>query len=342
MDMQSVLDRLLAARTVSCRHLAKHFHRLPSRKELPLYYDFIKYPIDFDTIQAKIKTNQYGGSLQPFFIDVDMLCENALFFNEQNSPVYEAALALKALSSKEQRLAVQQGFLIPIPKKRGRKKKNPEAPELLTATALDNSYSAARIYRNMKAASREALADRDNVETPYGAFAQEIKAVAGVRPGSIRTRRFNQELARQWNTMPQEQRYRFQVQAFCNRKSRESKERVDWTDPAPINIAAHFALLADVLHMTSQMTNSADDLCDSLLDSMVLVLPMLTSLLEATDSPEAPIAWGFTQAEPMLFPGVMASQPPARIFGTQDMASTSGSGLPQQGGSSMQPQGNSL
>lgn len=63
------------------RELAFPFIQLPSRRELPEYYDVIDRPMDLNRIKKKIRESRYS-SLNEVTDDINLLCENAqvLFF----------------------------------------------------------------------------------------------------------------------------------------------------------------------------------------------------------------------------------------------------------------------
>lgn len=58
------------------REIAVPFEKLPSRRELPDYYEVIENPMDFNRIKKKIRDGKYS-SVQDMGKDVKLLCENA-------------------------------------------------------------------------------------------------------------------------------------------------------------------------------------------------------------------------------------------------------------------------
>lgn len=88
-----LLDHLLAYRTDDDRQLAQIFIRLPSQKQLPLYYRIIKEPIDFQRIRRKIDTYRYT-SLDEFDFDMKLLVKNAQTFNCETSVIYADSILL--------------------------------------------------------------------------------------------------------------------------------------------------------------------------------------------------------------------------------------------------------
>lgn len=69
---------------------------LPSRDFFPEYYQIIEYPIAFSQLQSKVKKGNYtGGKYENFINDVSRVFNNAKRYNNENSLVYQDALALE-------------------------------------------------------------------------------------------------------------------------------------------------------------------------------------------------------------------------------------------------------
>jgi SWI/SNF-related matrix-associated actin-dependent regulator of chromatin subfamily A protein 2/4 len=88
-----LIDHLLAYRTDDDRQLAQIFIRLPGQKQLPLYYQIIEEPIDFQRIRRKIDTYRYS-SLEQLDSDMKLLVENAQTFNCETSIIYSDSILL--------------------------------------------------------------------------------------------------------------------------------------------------------------------------------------------------------------------------------------------------------
>lgn len=58
------------------RELADPFIQLPSRREMPEYYEAIERPMDLNRVKKKIKDGKYR-SLDDMSEDVKLLCLNA-------------------------------------------------------------------------------------------------------------------------------------------------------------------------------------------------------------------------------------------------------------------------
>uniref|UniRef100_A0A8C3MKU6 Uncharacterized protein n=1 Tax=Geospiza parvula TaxID=87175 RepID=A0A8C3MKU6_GEOPR len=80
----------------SGRQLSEVFIQLPSRKELPEYYELIRKPVDFKKIKERIRNHKYR-SLNDLEKDVMLLCQNAQTFNLEGSLIYEDSIVLQSV-----------------------------------------------------------------------------------------------------------------------------------------------------------------------------------------------------------------------------------------------------
>jgi hypothetical protein len=133
-----LLDHLLAYRTEDNRQLAQVFIRLPGQKQLPLYYQIIKEPIDFQRIRRKIDTYRYSN-LEQLHSDMKLLVENAQTFNCETSIIYSDSILLdKVYQDLCQQL---QSGLLQAPK---------ETTTTTTTTTSRNSTRRERTTRTKK------------------------------------------------------------------------------------------------------------------------------------------------------------------------------------------------
>lgn len=91
---KALLERLLAYRTEDNRILSQPFVRLPSQKQLPIYYETITDPIDFQRMRRKIETFRYS-SLDEFDADIRLLVENAQTFNCETSLIFADSILIE-------------------------------------------------------------------------------------------------------------------------------------------------------------------------------------------------------------------------------------------------------
>uniref|UniRef100_A0A672V8I2 SWI/SNF related BAF chromatin remodeling complex subunit ATPase 2 n=1 Tax=Strigops habroptila TaxID=2489341 RepID=A0A672V8I2_STRHB len=101
-------DRFIFSNTCSGRQLSEVFIQLPSRKELPEYYELIRKPVDFKKIKERIRNHKYR-SLGDLEKDVMLLCHNAQTFNLEGSQIYEDSIVLQSVfKSARQKIAKEE------------------------------------------------------------------------------------------------------------------------------------------------------------------------------------------------------------------------------------------
>ncbi|XP_023676416.1 probable global transcription activator SNF2L2 [Paramormyrops kingsleyae] len=95
-QMSAIIDTVINYRDGSGRQLSEVFVQLPSRKELPEYYELIRKPVDFKKIKDRVRNHKYRsvGDLEK---DVMLLCHNAQTFNLEGSQIYEDSIVLQSV-----------------------------------------------------------------------------------------------------------------------------------------------------------------------------------------------------------------------------------------------------
>lgn len=73
---------------------AEMFMQLPSPRDYPDYYQFIRHPISFAEIEAKLDQKEYINTYA-LVSDVRLMLDNAQFYNEEHSLVWNDAQALR-------------------------------------------------------------------------------------------------------------------------------------------------------------------------------------------------------------------------------------------------------
>ncbi|KAI5247136.1 hypothetical protein E4T42_06084 [Aureobasidium subglaciale] len=71
------------------------FERLPDKAAMPEYYAEIQNPMAFDVLKRKLKRKKYQ-SFDQFMKDVDLMFDNAIHYNLDESQIYKDAVELKA------------------------------------------------------------------------------------------------------------------------------------------------------------------------------------------------------------------------------------------------------
>ncbi|KAG7459509.1 hypothetical protein MATL_G00211400 [Megalops atlanticus] len=95
--MKKIVDAVIKYKDSSNgRQLSEVFIQLPSRKELPEYYELIRKPVDFRKIKERIRSHKYR-SLNDLEKDVMLLCQNAQTFNLEGSLIYEDSIVLQSV-----------------------------------------------------------------------------------------------------------------------------------------------------------------------------------------------------------------------------------------------------
>ena len=95
-QMNAIIDTVINYKDSSGRQLSEVFIQLPSRKELPEYYELIRKPVDFKKIKERIRNHKYR-SLDDLEKDVMLLCHNAQTFNLEGSQIYEDSMVLQSV-----------------------------------------------------------------------------------------------------------------------------------------------------------------------------------------------------------------------------------------------------
>jgi len=78
------------------RVLSEPFYQLPSRKELPDYYEIIKRPVDIAKIEQRIENDKYED-LDAIEKDFMLLCKNTQQYNEDGSLIHEDSIVLQSV-----------------------------------------------------------------------------------------------------------------------------------------------------------------------------------------------------------------------------------------------------
>lgn len=103
--MNAIVDTVINYKDSSGRQLSEVFIQLPSRKELPEYYELIRKPVDFKKIKERIRNHKYR-SISDLEKDVMLLCHNAQTFNLEGSQIYEDSIVLQSVfKSARQKIA---------------------------------------------------------------------------------------------------------------------------------------------------------------------------------------------------------------------------------------------
>ncbi|KAK7058434.1 hypothetical protein VNI00_002068 [Paramarasmius palmivorus] len=92
--IKSRLQKLISKTDEDGRIMSEMFMELPSKKEWPIYYKEIKQPQCFENISKRIKRKEYPTA-NDFAKDVELVFSNALHFNQEYTPIWNDATALR-------------------------------------------------------------------------------------------------------------------------------------------------------------------------------------------------------------------------------------------------------
>uniref|UniRef100_A0A183V7M0 SWI/SNF related, matrix associated, actin dependent regulator of chromatin, subfamily a, member 4 n=1 Tax=Toxocara canis TaxID=6265 RepID=A0A183V7M0_TOXCA len=102
-ELTAILNKLYEAlvtyKTSSGHEVAGAFEQLPSRRELPDYYEVIEKPMDLNKMKRKIKEGRYS-SVQDMGKDLKLLCANARKYNIDGSEIFNDSVLLESVWNK--------------------------------------------------------------------------------------------------------------------------------------------------------------------------------------------------------------------------------------------------
>merc|ERR1712013_205473 len=94
--MKKLIEVVLQYEDSDGRVLSEPFYKLPSRKELPDYYEIIKRPVDIAKIQQRIDDEKYDD-MSALERDFMILCKNTQHYNEDGSLIFEDSIVLQSV-----------------------------------------------------------------------------------------------------------------------------------------------------------------------------------------------------------------------------------------------------
>ena len=92
-QMIMLVDKLLAFEDEEGRVLSRPFKRLPTKADLPDYYEVITKPMDFRRIQLRLKHADYNN-MEEFLAEIELMFRNAQTYNREDSQIYLDAVVL--------------------------------------------------------------------------------------------------------------------------------------------------------------------------------------------------------------------------------------------------------
>jgi SWI/SNF-related matrix-associated actin-dependent regulator of chromatin subfamily A protein 2/4 len=95
-QMRKLLEIVIQYEDQDGRVLSDPFMKLPTRKELPDYYEVIRKPVDITKILTKIEDGKYDD-MDMMARDFDLLCLNTQKYNEDGSLIHEDSIVLQSV-----------------------------------------------------------------------------------------------------------------------------------------------------------------------------------------------------------------------------------------------------
>merc|ERR1712025_1325366 len=94
--MKKLLEVVMQYEDRDGRILSEPFYKLPSRKELPDYYEVIRKPVDIAKIQQRIDDDKYDD-MDALEKDFMLMCKNTQQYNEDGSLIFEDSIVLQSV-----------------------------------------------------------------------------------------------------------------------------------------------------------------------------------------------------------------------------------------------------
>merc|ERR1712141_28115 len=95
-QMRKLLEIVIQYEDQDGRVLSDPFMKLPTRKELPDYYEVIRKPVDITKILTKIEDGKYED-MDVMEKDFMLLCQNTQKYNEDGSLIHEDSIVLQSV-----------------------------------------------------------------------------------------------------------------------------------------------------------------------------------------------------------------------------------------------------
>merc|ERR1712227_864871 len=94
--MKKLIDVVMQDEDSDGRVLSEPFYKLPSRKELPDYYEIIRRPVDIAKLQKRID-EELNDDMDALEKDFMLMCKNTQQYNEDGSLIFEDSIVLQSV-----------------------------------------------------------------------------------------------------------------------------------------------------------------------------------------------------------------------------------------------------
>ncbi|KAJ7360053.1 hypothetical protein OS493_019144 [Desmophyllum pertusum] len=135
------------------RYLSAIFVELPSAQDYPDYYQVISEPVCLSQIENNIRDNKYSGE-DELMLDFEVMFDNARYYNEEDSQVYQDACTLeKVLRKKRKSLGPSQ----PVPSQTGETSQGTPVKQATPTKSgrISSSPGSAKKYSQVPSATNE-------------------------------------------------------------------------------------------------------------------------------------------------------------------------------------------
>merc|ERR1711997_1073162 len=105
--MRKLMEIVIRYKDEDGRVLSEPFMKLPTRKELPDYYEVIRRPVDIFKIKGKIDDGKYED-LDALEKDFMLLCSNTQKYNEDGSLIHEDSIVLQSVFTNARELCSER------------------------------------------------------------------------------------------------------------------------------------------------------------------------------------------------------------------------------------------
>lgn len=177
--INEMLDVILEYKNEDGELIADVFQTLPTRKELPDYYQVISKPMDFDRINKKIETGRYTV-MEELNDDMNLLVNNAQTYNEEGSEIYVSSETIGKLW-KEQ---YDKFMNPPKPVEEPVKKKEPSTPSTSSSRpSTSGTPSVSDLQRTQQATAQQMLMLMTHMQSLPPAQAQQFQQALMTQTG---------------------------------------------------------------------------------------------------------------------------------------------------------------
>lgn len=149
--LKKILEAVMKYTDAEGRMLSQPFMKLPTRKELPDYYEVIKKPIDINKILQRLQADKYMD-FDDLERDFMLLCKNAQNYNEESSLIYEDSVVLQSVfTSARQRIEEEpEEPQQPPPQQQHQEDEGNDDDDAQPSESDDNSNAASSVKVKIK------------------------------------------------------------------------------------------------------------------------------------------------------------------------------------------------